>query len=187
MRRRETATRRRPGRITSGSYMRINRRSAFTPGVSLAPTPGRDEPPRRKGGLTMTRKLLVLVAAILVTATAFAANKPQTLCPTRDKPIDKTKFVDYQGQRVYFCCDTCAGKFKKDPEATFTKLAKEGIVPENIQKTDPVCGMKVSDKSVKAAWKGRGLLFCSDSCKETFLKDPAKYVKALDEKPASKS
>jgi len=40
---------------------------------------------------------------------------------------------------------------------------------------------------VKADWKGRRLLFCSDQCKETFLKDPAKHVAALDEKPAGKS
>jgi YHS domain-containing protein len=135
----------------------------------------------------MTRKLLVLAAAILVAATAFAADKPQTMCPIRNKPIDKTKFVDTQGQRVYFCCGSCAAKFKADPEPVFAKFAKEGIVPENVQKTDPVCGMEVSDKSVKADWKGRHLLFCSDNCKDTFLKDPSKHVKALDEKPATKS
>ncbi len=135
----------------------------------------------------MIRKLFVLLAAILVSLTAIAADKPQTMCPTRDKPIDKTKYVDYQGQRVYFCCDSCAAKFKADPEPVFAKFAKEGIVPENVQKTDPICGMKVNEKSVKAEWKGRHLLFCSDHCKETFLKDPAKHVKALDEKPAIKS
>src|SRR5450830_659658 len=155
--------------------------------VSLASPLGRDETPPRKGGLTTTRKLLVLVAAILVAATAFAAAKPQTMCPIRNKPIDKTKYVDYQGQRVYFCSGSCAAKFKADPEPVFAKFAKEGIVPENVQKTDPVCGMKVNDKSVKAEWKGRRLLFCSDSCKDTFLKDPAKHVKALDEKTAIKS
>src|SRR5450759_2763942 len=101
--------------------------------VSLASPLGRDETPPRKGGLTMPRKLLVLVAAIL-----FAADKPQTMCPIRNKPIDKTKYVDYQGQRVYFCSGSCAAKFKADPEPVFAKFAKEGIVPENVQKTDPV-------------------------------------------------
>jgi YHS domain-containing protein len=135
----------------------------------------------------MIRKLLVLAAAALLAASAYAADKPQTTCPTTGKPIDKSKFVEAQGQKVYFCCDSCVAKFKKDPEPVFAKFAKEGIVPESVQKTDPVCGMKVNDKSVKADWKGRRLLFCSDSCKATFEKDPAKYLKALDEKPASKS
>ncbi len=135
----------------------------------------------------MIQKILFTAAALLVAASAYAADKPQTLCPILDKPVDKTKFVDVQGQRVYFCCGNCAAKFKKDPEPVFAKLAKEGIVPANVQKSDPICGMKVNDKSVKADWKGRRLLFCSDQCKETFLKDPAKHVAALDEKPAGKS
>jgi YHS domain-containing protein len=135
----------------------------------------------------MTRKLLVLGVAILFAATAFAADKPQTMCPVRKKPIDKTIYVDYQGQRVYFCTGSCAAKFKADPEPVFAKFAKEGIVLENIQKTDPICGMRVNEKSDTADWKGRRLRFCSDHCKDTFLKDPAKHVKALDEKPASKS
>jgi YHS domain-containing protein len=135
----------------------------------------------------MIRKLIVLAAATLLAVSAYAADKPQTTCPTTGKPIDKTKFVETQGQKVYFCCDNCVGKFKKDPEPVFAKLAKEGIVPENVQKSDPICGMKVDDKSVKADWKGRRLLFCSDHCKATFEKEPAKYLKALDEKPALKS
>jgi len=132
----------------------------------------------------MTKKLLVLAAALLVSGLAFAADKPQTVCPIKGEPIDKATFVDTQGQRVYFCCGSCADKFKKNPEAVFAKFAKEGIVAENVQKTDPICGMKVNDKSIRADWKGRRLLFCSDHCKETFLKDPAKHLKALDEKPA---
>src|SRR5512140_855346 len=137
----------------------------------------------------MRKKILLVLAgaALAVAASAFAADKPQTACPIRNKAIDKATYVDMQGQRVYFCCETCAAKFKANPEPTFAKFAKEGIVPENVQKTDPVCGMKVSDKSVKADWKGRRLLFCSDSCKASFEKEPARYLGALSEKPATKS
>jgi YHS domain-containing protein len=135
----------------------------------------------------MIRKLLVLTAALLVAASAFAADKPQTTCPTTGKPVDKTKFADVQGQRVYFCSSDCAARFKKDPEPVFAKLAKDGIVPESVQKIDPVCGMKSFDKNIKADSKGRRVYFCSDSCKKSFDKEPAKYLKVLDEKPASKS
>jgi YHS domain-containing protein len=135
----------------------------------------------------MIRKLLVLTATLLVAASAFAADKPQTTCPTTGRPIDKTKFVETQGQKVYFCCNDCVAKFKKDPEPAFAKLAKDGVVPESVQKIDPVCGMKSFDKNVKADWNGRRVYFCSDYCKKSFEKEPAKYLKALDEKPASKS
>ncbi len=136
----------------------------------------------------MSKKLFgafLVGAALLVAGTSFAGDKAQTTCPITGKAIDKTKFADVQGQRVYFCCSSCPAKFKADPEKVFAKLAADGVVAENVQKSDPVCGMMVSTKSVRGDWKGRRLFFCSDSCKASFLKEPAKYLKALDEKPKS--
>ena len=137
----------------------------------------------------MTKKLALALAgiALVLSAAAYAADKAQTLCPTTGKPIDRTKYADTQGQRVYFCSADCVAKFKKDPEPAFAKLAKDGVVPESVQKIDPVCGMKHFDKSIKADAKGRRVYFCSDYCKKEFEKEPAKFLKALDEKPAGKS
>lgn len=43
---------------------------------------------------------------------------------------------------------------------------------------DPVCGMTVDDKTApaKAEYKGKTYYFCSQQCKDTFQKDPEKYV-----------
>jgi YHS domain-containing protein len=30
--------------------------------------------------------------------------------------------IDYQGKKVSFCCDSCVGKFQKDPAKYLTKL-----------------------------------------------------------------
>lgn len=133
------------------------------------------------------KKLLLLAAALLLAGTAFAADKPQTLCPIGGHKVDKTKFVDVQGQRVYFCCGDCVAKFKADPEKVFAKLAADGVVPENVQKTDPVCGAKLTSKTIAADFKGRRVFLCSETCKESFSKEPVKYLKQLDEKPAAKS
>ncbi len=133
------------------------------------------------------KKLLPLAAALLIAGTALAADKPQTLCPIGGHKIDKKTYVDTQGQRVYFCCGDCVAKFKADPEKAFAKLAADGVVPENVQKDDPVCGHALASKTIAADWKGRRVYLCSDACKEAFSKDPAKYLKALDEKPAPKS
>lgn len=46
---------------------------------------------------------------------ASAAQPVNTLCPVSDKPIDVTKFVDFEGKRVAFCCDNCPKEFLKDP------------------------------------------------------------------------
>jgi len=54
-----------------------------------------------------------------------AAAIAQKLCPVTDDPIDPKLYVDYQGRRVYFCCEMCPPKFKKDPEKYLKKLDEQ--------------------------------------------------------------
>jgi YHS domain-containing protein len=42
------------------------------------------------------------------------AVKANTVCPVSGEPIDKTKSVEFEGRKVYFCCDHCMDKYKKD-------------------------------------------------------------------------
>ena len=42
---------------------------------------------------------------------AIAVNES---CPVSGEPIDKTKSVEFEGRKVYFCCDHCVDKYKKD-------------------------------------------------------------------------
>ncbi len=48
-----------------------------------------------------------------------------------------------------------------------------------IMAQDPVCKMTVDEDSEVATteYKGKTYLFCSAGCKETFEKEPEKYVK----------
>lgn len=57
------------------------------------------------------------------TATALA----QTLCPIGGGDIVKNSFTDYQGKRVYFCCDDCKPKFDKDADNIIAKMESDGI------------------------------------------------------------
>jgi YHS domain-containing protein len=120
--------------------------------------------------------LLFLVAAVA----SSAAEKPQTTCAVCGGDIDiaKSPHVDYQGQRIYFCCEHCSAKFVADPEATFAKSAKEGVVFESVQKECPLSGEDV-DKKVYADYKGRRVYFCCTKCKAKFEKDPEKYLAKL--------
>lgn len=118
--------------------------------------------------------LLLAVAGMAI----LAADKPQTLCPVSGKPVDKKVFVDYQGQRVYFCCDKCPAKFKADPEKYFAQFAKDGIVLENVQKVCPVSGEDISKKAF-ADYKGRRVYFCCEKCIPKFTKDPEAFLKKL--------
>ena len=44
---------------------------------------------------------------------------------------------------------------------------------------DPVCGMEIDEKSAaaKVEYQGKTYYFCSSHCRDTFKKDPGKYVK----------
>jgi YHS domain-containing protein len=81
------------------------------------------------------KKTKVLILALALTAFAvgslWAADpKPQTVCPVLAGNIDKNVYVDYQGKRIYFCCQGCDAEFKKDPEKYMKKLEEQGVTPE---------------------------------------------------------
>jgi len=46
----------------------------------------------------------------------------QDKCPVSGKPIQIDKLVEYQGEKVYFCCPNCPAAFEKDPEKYVAKL-----------------------------------------------------------------
>ena len=49
--------------------------------------------------------------------------------------------------------------------------------------TDPVCGKQIdhSQAAAQAVYAGKAWFFCSEECREIFLKDPEKYIEALHE------
>ena len=46
----------------------------------------------------------------------------QTTCPVMAGPINKNIYTEYEGKKVYFCCQGCIDEFKKDPEKYLSKL-----------------------------------------------------------------
>ncbi len=91
----------------------------------------------------MNKKLIILVlAAVLVLSqvgagwagppTGFRAESgqpqagtSQSACPVLGGKINPGIHVDYQGQRVYFCCADCIDRFNKEPEKYLKK--KKGV------------------------------------------------------------
>jgi YHS domain-containing protein len=56
-------------------------------------------------------------------AAPLTAAGEQTHCPIMgEHEIDKEVSVDYQGKKVYFCCDSCIDDFNKEPEKYLSKL-----------------------------------------------------------------
>lgn len=77
----------------------------------------------------MKKLVLLFVAAaafaLLPMSPAWAA--PQTECPVMGGAITKELYVDYKGERIYFCCAGCPETFKKDPEKYMKKLKDAGV------------------------------------------------------------
>ncbi len=78
--------------------------------------------------------LAVLCLFVLLNFAGSALAEPQTTCPVMGGKINKEKeiYADYQGQRVYFCCEACREPFTKDPEKYLAKMQKMGQEPEVI-------------------------------------------------------
>lgn len=55
-------------------------------------------------------------------AAGAAEQVAQKLCPVMDDEIDSQIFTMHNGRKVYFCCDDCIAKFKKDPAKYLAKL-----------------------------------------------------------------
>ena len=55
-------------------------------------------------------------------AKEVVAAVEQTTCPVMGGGVNKAIFVEYQGKKVYFCCDPCKEKFNADPEQYVAKL-----------------------------------------------------------------
>jgi len=73
----------------------------------------------------------------------------------------------YQGTTLFFCSESCHGKFQADP-ARYVK-------PETVK--DPVCGMDISKDTIHhVEHAGKSYYFCSDSCLGKFEANPGSYL-----------
>jgi YHS domain-containing protein len=74
--------------------------------------------------------ILLLAGFSWVAALDAAAPQSQTICPVMGAKINKEVYVDYKGQRIYFCCSGCDAEFRKDPEKYLKKMKEQGVTPE---------------------------------------------------------
>jgi YHS domain-containing protein/cytochrome b561 len=72
----------------------------------------------KKTGKKLGLFLLLLTIPLSGIADAGHAEKiKQTTCPVMlGNPIDPALYVDYKGERIYFCCKTCVKLFSENPE-----------------------------------------------------------------------
>lgn len=74
---------------------------------------------------------------VLAGPTNNVAAKVQTVCPVEGGTVNHKLFVDYQGERIYFCCPGCPEVFNKDPAKYVKKLKDAGVTLEKTPEAAP--------------------------------------------------
>src|SRR5215510_12955605 len=46
---------------------------------------------------------------------ALPASANKICLVMKDQPTRADRFVDYQGKRIYFCCEKCIARFQREP------------------------------------------------------------------------
>jgi YHS domain-containing protein len=80
--------------------------------------------------------LIVFAFSIGTSLAADTIANEQKTCPVMGGKINKDIYADYEGKRVYFCCDACISTFKKDPAKYVTKIEGEGVVLKTVSTGD---------------------------------------------------
>jgi YHS domain-containing protein len=99
----------------------------------------------------------------------FLAFDP--VCMMRVDPKKAAGQSVYNKATYYFCNDRCKQLFDKEP-AKYEKALK------SKKYQDPVCKHKypMSEVGAMQAYKGKQYFFCTTSCKEEFVEDPARHA-----------
>jgi YHS domain-containing protein len=93
----------------------------------------------------------------------FAAN-----CPVSGGKAKEASTRDYEGKKVYFCCDNCPKSFDKDPEKFASKVHVQWLQTDQIiQVACPISGEDV-DPDTAVEFKGTKVAFCCNNCKKKF-------------------
>lgn len=100
-----------------------------------------------------------------------------------EKYLEKRKAVEQAAKAAQEPKPAAAHEHAEKAEHEHALEHKHGEEAEKEKVTDPVCGMKIvpSEAAAKAEYKGKTTYFCMEGCKEKFLEDPEKYVKAANE------
>jgi YHS domain-containing protein len=153
---------------------------ALTAVVLFAITVGFAAADRGKGGHAYPRRDKLRIAPA-------QGGARQTTCPVSGVLVDPAVYLDFQGQRIYLCCDKCAAELRRRPEKYFGRIEAEGVTLENIQVACPVSGRTLGEmgETVTTTYKGRTIKLCCTSCIGKLRRHIGKYLSVLPgEQPA---
>lgn len=123
---------------------------------------------------------VLLVAGFFMTNQKKSTTCPMTpTCSTEQQCMAKSGHgpsACMQGDYKTECAANCENKTECSASCMDAMASMSDMHVDTLRK-DPVCGMKADDtKSDTAHYNNTVYAFCSKHCKDSFVKDPAKYL-----------
>ncbi len=107
-------------------------------------------------------------------------------CPVMGKKVDRKRYADFNGVRVYACCGKCRSRMARDPAATAKTLGYVWIAPViDLQNTKcPVTGDQVYPSApIWVDLDGIRVRVCCDHCVEEARENKARIFRLLGVDP----
>jgi YHS domain-containing protein len=107
----------------------------------------------------------VAAATLLLAGVANAADVSNAKCPVSGKPAKEASAVDFDGGKVYMCCDNCPKAFEKNTDKFAAKAHHQMVVTGQAkqQKCPFSGGATKADTAVEI--DGVSVVFCCPKCK----------------------
>lgn len=143
----------------------------------------------------LSRALATLTLVAFAAAPALAEDAQTTavvpftgkVCPVGGDPVDASSLrLVHEGREVRLCCESCVGKFQKDPAkylAAMDEQAAEAQRPLYPMTTCVVGGGELGSMGEphELMHEGRLVRLCCEGCVGDFQKDPAGHLAKLDQ------
>ncbi len=112
---------------------------------------------------------------------ASETQKQLPRCPVMGETIDFSVKAMTDDGPVYFCCDMCIPKFKKDPAKYAEKLATQRTALEKLERVQVSCPVdgKSVDGKLTAEVGGHNISFCSKECQAKYAEHPGAFKARL--------
>jgi YHS domain-containing protein len=104
--------------------------------------------------------ILPLMFGYVMANSASGTSVTQTLCPVMGGEINKAIYADYEGRRVYFCCNSCIDVFKNDPEKYIKQLEEQDVRVEKANESSQKYGTGHSSHEGGATGSSHGGCGC---------------------------
>src|ERR687887_1216770 len=104
------------------------------------------------------REILKVTIPLLFVAIALSAGPrpaagstaltPQATCPEMGGPINPDLYVDYEGKRIYLCCEMCRDSVAKDPRKAIRTLAARGQAVQAIPTREKAAAVPIKKRTL---------------------------------------